>query len=661
MDNKKTVSNIAETILGELENFGSKHEIRTPPRSDVFATAGGNIADATDPNARLGQIQATVLFSQAILKRGPFNAYVRAIIDDSREKIYFICRGYTPLGLRPSTPNSDFVSYLSPMGRIVELEPGNDDYFSLPGGDVYIEVKEKNIFRPIKLNELWDGIDNSIYLETGTFSIESLVGYLKALGLTPEEIIRLEYDEKRKYEEQLKIRIGIRRKIIDKIELRDQPILDKSQGEIFRNPLSSQLIITGAPGTGKTTLLIKRIAQKSDHKNLEDFEKAGLNDQDLDLFFNKKNWVLFTPTELLKMFLKEAFNKEWLPASDELVKVWDDERNLLGRESLRFMKVGDRGYFRKTDTQLLWDISNKALIEFASNFFSFFYNQIYDEILGLKKVSMIFLLSKELEILCLNIFKKIEEMKSQPIEEVVFALIEFLSQHRNISLEIENYLNNEIESMANAIIGDNPTLIGKILSEIETNKQFSEESVFEDEEEDQAESEIEPPTGQESITAKRRIKKVIRSYSINLFKQRSFSKNSLQFKILELIIDRLPKKENLEKIGQQIVESRHLANITTGYRIILRRVPYYYQRYRLEILFNNIKYLNKDFEIEIKNKKISDHEMDLIIYFILKNAKKVFDNHPEYLHTDTKNDILENIKNKVLLRLSCRKPGRFSG
>jgi predicted NACHT family NTPase len=70
-------------------------------------------------------------------------------------------------------------------------------------------------------------------------------------------------------ETQSGISAGISHQVRTAMGLRDQPILDQFQGEIFRLPLDSQLIILGPPGTGKTTTLIKRLGQKLDIETLE--------------------------------------------------------------------------------------------------------------------------------------------------------------------------------------------------------------------------------------------------------------------------------------------------------------------------------------------------------------------------------------------------------
>ena len=51
-----------------------------------------------------------------------------------------------------------------------------------------------------------------------------------------------------------------------------------------------------------------------------------------------QSWLMFTPTELLKQYVQEAFNREGVPAPDSRIYTWDDYRLELARNKLPLLK-----------------------------------------------------------------------------------------------------------------------------------------------------------------------------------------------------------------------------------------------------------------------------------------------------------------------------------
>ena len=141
-------------------------------------------------------------------------------------------------------------------------------------------------------------------------------------------------------EYEVQIIDGRKREIIDSMSLREQPILDSIQDEIFRMPLSSILFLQGPAGSGKTTTLIRRLGQKLDVENgLSEEEKNQVDNIQGSLVEDYRNsWIMFTPTTLLKDYLREAFNREGIPAPDSNISTWENYWTVLGREVLGILR-----------------------------------------------------------------------------------------------------------------------------------------------------------------------------------------------------------------------------------------------------------------------------------------------------------------------------------
>lgn len=289
---------IAEFILGELDHFRCN-----------FHPHGGHLTHH-------GQTQ---------LIHEPFVGY--ALVCDRRkvESKLLICRHYVPSNFSPRGSAVEFASYMSPLGRIIVKRPGQQHSFKVKTRNGFVledhqfQLLEKDEFIPHLDNGQWDAVNNQITWVDGRLLVRSL---RKLLQGSPEEqsIRQLSYS----------------------VQLPDQAILDPAQDDIFRLPLQSRLRISGAPGTGKTTVLLKRLSQKTKREFLTEEESKAVREED---WKDGRNWVLFTPSDLLKAYLKEAMAKELLPASDDHVKVYRTFRLEVLRD-IGFIRVGQSGYFK---------------------------------------------------------------------------------------------------------------------------------------------------------------------------------------------------------------------------------------------------------------------------------------------------------------------------
>ncbi|HTS16663.1 MAG TPA: hypothetical protein VMP11_03740 [Verrucomicrobiae bacterium] len=220
---------IAEFIVAELDHFQAN-----------FRPQGGALTFA----------------AQMQLKGEPFVGYVRVNAQRGQETKLLICRHYIPSGLAPSQKNSDYASYFSPLGQIIAKRPGQKHAFEVRHRRTGLlleshsfELLEKDEFRSRLSAVQWDAVENHIAWVGGKMFVRSLRGLLRGEAERP-----------------------IVREFRYTVQLPDQAILDEVQDEIFRLPFNSCVRISGAPGTGKTTVLLKRLSQKTKRDFLSEEE-----------------------------------------------------------------------------------------------------------------------------------------------------------------------------------------------------------------------------------------------------------------------------------------------------------------------------------------------------------------------------------------------------
>ena len=303
----------------------------------------------------------------------PFIAYVNVTPEDGTEHV-FVTRGEFHPTRRESSRTVQYVRYRLPLGQIAETKPGETALVRvplcvgpriLPGHyhETRYTVLSRDVFRLQSVDDFVEAVENQITFPDSTVFVAALRRWVSR---TIEEI-KAEAAKPR------------RRRIAERFELADIPVVDASQGEIWRLDIQRFIVITGAPGTGKTTTAIKRIAQKTDATALIDSnEVTGIPLDTLRAWLQgPKNWVLFTPSDLLRSYLQQALGQEGLAATEDRVPVWATAKIRIARDVLRL--IGQDRFFSLA-AELVEKRDSKTLSAWALAFRDYFEKRIHEEL-----------------------------------------------------------------------------------------------------------------------------------------------------------------------------------------------------------------------------------------------------------------------------------------
>lgn len=112
------------------------------------------------------------------------------------------------------------------------------------------------------------------------------------------------------------------------------------------------LIIEGGPGTGKSTTMIQRLAYLTDTYAIDEDERNKNNKYHLTTkqrdklrkaIKSQRDWIFFSPSELLKNYLADAMNKEGLEKTSEKVWHWEEYREMILQKHYQILEGSD-GY-----------------------------------------------------------------------------------------------------------------------------------------------------------------------------------------------------------------------------------------------------------------------------------------------------------------------------
>ena len=610
-ESRQHIEQVAGEALTQLESIATAakrnlHDGRTLG-SDALASV--NTMTSSSAIQKLDQISQANRESYQILAAEPAIARVVVVDEEGEERTYYICR---------TTPVSGFqnlASYRAPVGRLASLAIGAE--FTLPNGTV-VEVLERAQLRPAALADGWDSRDTVVEAEHfGPLTIESLRALLTEVAgeeVTEDLLGQL------LAEETVKANIidGVRRSVITKMGLRDQPVLDQYQDEIFRLPLDKRLLILGPPGTGKTTTLIRRLGQKLDTAFLEEGEQRLVEMvATAQGVAHANSWLMFTPTELLKQYLKEAFAREGVPASDLRIRTWQDYRRELARNAFGVLRTASgSGTFVLKDS--LPSLSAEALdrpIQWFDDFNTWQRNAYVQE---LHEAANMLREAKAPEVQSLG--ERLRNILTQASDGALASTFASLAAEfpkvQALVASLKEASDGKIKAALNLQLNRNRAFLDELarfidgLQQVQANDADEQEELDADEEEDTTA----PRTGRAAaLTA---YMQAVRAQARSAASKRAVSKTSRNGKIIEWLADRGLTETDRAEVGASLLVQTNARRFVNPVKRYLDGIPKRYRAFRRDRQQAGNWYRNEGFEA----RDIHPLELDIVLLAILRAA-----------------------------------------
>jgi len=609
-DTKQHIDLIADDTLNQFEKVANSAQSALHAAHVLGFESLASVNTMTSANAiqRLGQVDQENRDSLRRLALEPTIARVTVADEDGKQTTYYFCRADQGM------PNLGIISYRAKIGRLASLPVGEE--FRLPN-DSFVEVVESAKLRPYQADQGWDSRDSVVEGDHyGPITIESLRAFLSKVAgaeITEDLLDQLLAEDS----ETANVIEGVRRSVITKMGLRDQPVLDQYQDEIFRLPLDKRLLILGPPGTGKTTTLIRRLGQKLDTAFLDEDEQQVVESLGTtNGSVHASSWLMFTPTELLKQYLKEAFNREGVPASDLRIRTWFDYRRELARNTFGVLRTATGG-----GSYVLKDVADTLTADALDNpipwFTDFnewqrstFINEIRQAAQGLSENQ-----AQDISALGQRLLGIIQRAGSSSLSATFTSLAAEVAGIQTLVASMKDVTDAKIKGALNLQLNRNRQFVTDLAKFIDGLQQTPESESDELDEQDGDDDEaVVARTGIEKAVAA--YKQAVRAQARAFVSKRSIGKNTRNGKVIEWLGDRGLGEADRTEVGASLLVQASARRFVNPVKRFVDGIPRRYRAFR-RLRQEEGKWYRKD---GFSPTDLHPLELDIVLLAILRGA-----------------------------------------
>lgn len=506
----------------------------------------------------------------------PAIARVEVLNEQGGRELIFITPGGAPRG---RWGDVRVASYRSPMGRLAAIRVGQDLDVRLPEGVKAYELVGRAQLHPERPIGEWDSRNTIIEALAGKpLTVVSLRALLRgpppddaALALLESLLSKGAHDQN--------IYEGLRRTVLDRIGLRERPVLDEYQDEIFRLPLASRVAILGPPGSGKTTTLIKRLGLKLDLQVLED-DRAVIDRAVAGQRGHATSWLMFSPTELLRQYVKEAFGRERVPASDREIHVWDSYRRETGRNRLGILRTANsKGVVLKDGLQNLRPETIGRQIDWFEDFDAWqkdlFWSELKDHVdrLGGSEDAATRALASRLSRI----------VEAGAARDTATPFVQFRAMSREVrdhAAELQRQIDDRLRTAFARELQKDQTLLARLSAFLSTLAETAEPDDSDEPELDEEEDDAAPATRAAVEHAFEAYLRAMRGKARALANGRRLGARTRNARVAEWLGPAAPSDDDLRPMGAAVNTVTSLRRLANPMRSYLNSVSIRYRRFR---------------------------------------------------------------------------------
>lgn len=454
-----------------------------------------------------------------------------------------------------------------------------------------------------------------------------------------EEIARLEKSINNTNDKIKTVKSFLRKSAV----LRSQHLLDRYQEDAKRSHIFDgiPIVIEGGPGTGKTTTMIQRLKFLLSKEALDEYDNKLTSDQKRFLTDDKNihnNWLFFSPTDLLLLYLRNNMIEEGLRATSENTRTLPKFRTMIMRSYSLFDPTKDGPFkdYRDSQEELILN-AQKVLKEFEKFCIDYSTKSIKQRI-GLRTSNF------KWHNYAVRIKNIASRFKSVSDIDGLMRLFNALhdNERKNVKIieeELRNILNSEGVKVNQAILVDEELKNSvKLLFEKWRKERMLLVDGDDDIDEEDEEELLLFSKHEFEVQLFTQLKQLLKQIALkNIDSKIKYSKRNNE--LLVLVQDKITSEIDLDAIGEKAWFVRNFASLCRGISSnIINNIPKMYKAFRKNILDLNSKnsVSNESVVLEIS----SIYNDELLKRIIDKESNK-------HLHVDEQNLLIGFINNML--------------